>query len=205
MDTPFKEENMKKTITTAILTAAAALGFADAPAIKPLSELSLDRAARRNVEIAAQKTGFTYFRFGAAESTPASSVQVVPGLGIGYRLMVSNGAVDLSAHYSSAKGWKGESDSFFWTLPKATYVHYLNPTGDQSAYGGIGLAWGALKTKDSREFEGVVPSATLGMEFFRKSVFRTFAELNVSQPAIARTVSDKFPGPLAEISIGAGF
>ncbi len=39
MDTPFKEENMKKTITTAILTAAAALGFADAPAIKPLSEL----------------------------------------------------------------------------------------------------------------------------------------------------------------------
>src|SRR6187431_1448501 len=124
MDTPFKEENMKKTITTAILTAAAALGFADAPAIKPLSELSLDRAARRNVDITAQKTGFTYFRFGAAESTPTSTVQVVPGLGIGYRLTVSNGAVDLSANYSSAKGWKGESDSFFWTLPKATYVHY---------------------------------------------------------------------------------
>jgi len=81
----------------------------------------------------------------------------------------------------------------------------LNPTGNQSAYGGIGLAWGGLKTKDEREFEGVVPSATLGMEFFRKSAFRTFAELNVSQPAIARTVSDTFPGPMAEFSIGAGF
>ena len=165
----------------------------------------LDRGAPRKMEMTAPKSGFAYFRFGAAESTPTSSVQVVPGLGIGYRMMVSNGAVDLSANYSSAKGWKGESSSFFWTLPKASYVHYLNPTGNQSAYGGVGLAWGGLKSKDDREFEGVVPSATLGMEFFRKSAFRTFAELNVSQPAIARTVSDTFPGPLAEFSVGAGF
>jgi len=196
---------MKKTITTAILTAVTALGFADAPIAKSLSDLSLDRQATRNVEMNAPKTGFAYFRFAAAESTPTKTVQVVPGLGVGYRMMVSNGAVDLSANYSSAKGWKGESNSFFWTLPKASYVHYLNPTGNQSAYGGIGLAWGGLKTKDNREFEGVVPSATLGMEFFRKSAFRSFAELNVSQPAIARTVSNKFPGPLAELSIGAGF
>lgn len=196
---------MKKTIITAILTAATALVFADAPVAKSLSDLSLDRTAPRNVDLTAQKSGFTYFRFAAAESTPTSTVQVVPGLGIGYRLMVSNGAVDFSANYSSAKGWKGESDSFFWTLPKASYVHYLSPNGNQSAYGGVGLAWGGLKTKDHREFEGVVPSATLGMEFFRKSAFRTFAELNVSQPAIARTVSNTFPGPMAEFSIGAGF
>jgi hypothetical protein len=198
---------MKKTITTAILTAAAALGFADVPASKSLSDLSLDRSARRNVDMtAAQKSGFAYFRFAAAESTPTSSVQVVPGLGIGYRLMVvAKGAIDFSANYSSAKGWKGKSDSFFWTLPKASYVHYLNPVSDQSAYAGVGLAWGGLKSKDGREFEGVVPSATLGMEFFRKSAFRTFAELNVSQPAIARTVSASFPGPIAEISVGAGF
>lgn len=196
---------MKKTITTAILTAATALGFADAPVAKSLSDLSLDRGAPRNMEINAPKSGFAYFRFAAAESTPTSSVQVVPGLGIGYRMMVSNGAVDFSANYSSAKGWKGESSSFFWTLPKASYVHYLSPTGNQSAYGGVGLAWGGLTTKDDRKFEGVIPSATLGMEFFRKSAFRTFAELNVSQPAIARTVSDAFPGPIAEFSIGAGF
>ena len=196
---------MKKTITTAILTAAAVLGFAEPTAVKPLSDLTLDRQATRNVEMNAQKPGFAYFRFAAAESTPATTVQVVPGLGVGYRMMVSNGAVDLSANYSSAKGWKGESSSFFWTLPKASYIHYLNPTGNQSAYGGIGLAWGGLKTKDNREFEGVVPSATVGVEFFRKSAFRTFAELNVSQPAIARTVSDTFPGPMAEFSIGAGF
>ena len=196
---------MKKTITTAILTAVAALGFAEPTAVKSLSDLTLDRQATRNIEMNAQKPGFAYFRFAAAESTPTSSVQVVPGLGIGYRMMVSNGAVDLSANYSSAKGWKEESSSYFWTLPKASYIHYLNPTGNQSAYGGVGLAWGGLKSKDNREFEGVVPSATVGVEFFRKSAFRTFAELNVSQPAIARTVSETFPGPMAEFSIGAGF
>ncbi len=195
---------MKKTITTAIL-AAASLAFAAEPNVsKTLSDLTMDRQAR-NVEMTAQKPGFTYFRFAAAESTPTSSIQVVPGLGLGYRMMVGSGAVDVSANYSSAKGWKGESDSYFWTLPKASYIHYLSPNSTQSAYGGLGLAWGALKTKDAREFEGIVPSATLGMEFFRKSNFRTFAEVNVSQPAIARTVSATFPGPMAEFSIGAGF
>ncbi|HSX37251.1 MAG TPA: hypothetical protein VLE95_00285 [Chlamydiales bacterium] len=197
---------MKRTITTAIFTTIAALGFAaEQNVAKTLSDLSLDRNASRKVETTAQKPGFTYFRFAAGESTPTSSVQIVPGLGIGYRMMVGNGAIDVSANYSSAKGWKGESDSFFWTLPKASYIHYWNMESDQTAYAGIGLAWGALTTKDDREFEGVVPNATVGYEFFRKSTFRTFAELNVSQPAIARTVSDAFPGPMAEFSIGAGF
>jgi len=196
---------MKKTITTAILTAAAALAYAEPNVAKSLSDLTLDRQATRNVEMTAQKPGYTYFRFAAADSTPTSSVQIVPGLGIGYRLMVGGGAIDASANYSSAKGWRGDSDSFFWTLPKASYLHYVNPNSSQSAYAGIGLAWGGLQTKDGREFEGIVPSATLGVEFFRKSAFRTFAELNVSQPAVARTVSEKFPGPIAEFSIGAGF
>lgn len=196
---------MKKTITTAILTATAALAFANEPSVKPLPDLSLDRKAPAKTEMTASKPGFTYFRLGAADSHPTTSIQIVPGLGVGYRLKAGNGAVDLSANYSSAKGWKEESNSFFWTLPKASYVHYMNASGDQSAYGGVGLAWGGLKTKDAREFEGVIGNATLGMEFFRKSAFRTFAELNVSQPAIARTVSTTFPGPVAEFSIGAGF
>lgn len=195
---------MKKTIASAILTTAATLCFAAEPTIRSLSDLSLERSPRK-MEMATVKPGYAYFRVAASESTPTDSVQVVPGLGLGYRMMVGNGAVDLSANYSSAKGWKGESDSYYWTLPKATYVHYLNADAEQTAYAGLGLAYGALKTKDAREFEGVIPNATLGMEFFRKSAFRTFAEISVSQPAIARTVSDKFPGPMAEFSIGAGF
>ncbi len=195
---------MKKTITSVILTTAASLCFAAEPTVRSLSDLSLERSPHK-MEMVSEKAGFAYFRVAAAESAPTDSVQVVPGLGLGYRMMVGDGAVDLSANYSSAKGWKGESDSYSWTLPKATYIHYLNADADQTAYAGAGLAWGALKTKDAREFEGVIPNATLGMEFFRKTGFRTFAELTVSQPAIARTVSAQFPGPMAEFSVGAGF
>ena len=198
---------MKKTIATTIFTtAAAAIAFAAEPNVaKTLPALPIERQAPRPTEMTVPKPGFAYFRFAAGESTPASSVQIVPGLGVGYRMTMGTGAIDLSANYSSAKGWKGESNSFFWTLPKASYIYYLSSESSQSAYGGIGLAWGGLHTKDDRKFEGVIPSATLGVEFFRKSPFHTFAEVNVSQPAIARTVSDQFPGPLAEFSIGAGF
>jgi hypothetical protein len=119
--------------------------------------------------------------------------------------MAGNGAVDVSANYSSSKGWKEKSSTFFWTLPKATYMHYFNAGSSQSAYGGIGLAWGGLKTKDAHKFEGIVANGTLGVEFFRRSAFGTFAELNFSQPAVARTVSATFPGPIAEFAIGAGF
>lgn len=205
MAIPFKEVNMKKTITTAILTAASALAFANEPSVaKTLSDLSLDTKAPR-METVVSKPGYTYLRMAMADSHPTNTFQIVPGLGVGYRLMSGNGALDLSANYSSAKGWKGDHKSYFWTLPKASYIHYLNPTSNQSAYAGLGLAWGELKNKDNREFSGVIPSATLGVEFLRKAAVRTFAELNVSQPAIARTVSDKFPGPIAEFSVGAGF
>ncbi|MBI5273382.1 MAG: hypothetical protein HY861_05300 [Chlamydiia bacterium] len=198
---------MKKKITTAILTATAALAFANEPSVAKISEFSaLDKVSR--VEISAPKAGFTYFRMTVDDSIPTkagNSVQIVPGLGIGYRLALGNGALDVSTTYSSGKGWNAENKSYFWMLPKASYLHYVNAASNQSLYGGVGLGWGALKTKDEREFAGIIPSATVGMEFFRKSAFRTFAELNVSQPAIAQSVSATFPGPIAEFSVGAGF
>ena len=197
---------MKTKIKTAALSAMALVAFANEPsAVQTLSDLPLDRKASFNVDTTASKSGFSYFRFAAADAYPTDSVQVVPGLGVGYRLATGNGALDLSANYSSGKGWTGESKNLFWTLPKVSYLRYWNAASDQSAYGGLGLAWGGIQTKDDREFQGIIPSATVGVEFFRKSAVRTFAELNVSQPAVARVVSDIFPGPIAEFSIGAGF
>ncbi len=196
---------MKKTITTAIFTAASALAFANEPSVaRTLSNLSLDTKAP-HMETVVSKPGYAYLRMAMADSHPTTTVEVVPGLGVGYRLMRGNGAFDFSTNYSSAKGWMGDHKSYFWTLPKASYIHYLNPSNEQSAYAGLGLGWGELKTKDEREFSGIIPSATVGFEFWRKAAVRTFAELNVSQPAIARTVSEKFPGPIAEFSVGAGF
>lgn len=196
---------MKRIITTAILTAASTFAFANESTVaKTLSELSLEKKAHR-MEMVSSKPGFAYLRMAVNDSHPTNSLDIIPGLGAGYRLMSGNGAFDFSANYNSAKGWKNEHKSYFWTLPKAAYIHYLNPESDQSPYAGVGLAWGEVRTKDAREFAGIIPNISLGFEFYRKAPVRTFTELSISQPAIANTVSDKFPGPIAEFSVGAGF
>lgn len=202
---------MKKAIIT-VLTAFSVLAFANESSVaKTLPNISLDRTKDGNSSF--NKQGFSYVRLNAADSDRKAPFQVFPGLGVGYRLMIGNGALDISAHFSSNQGYEYEigkdegekTDRYFWTLPKLSYVHYATASKETSAYGGLGLAWGGLEAGTDKHFDGILANANVGVEFFRTSAFRTFAELNVSQPAIPRSVSATFPGPIAELSIGAGF
>lgn len=202
-----KEIMMKKTLTTALLSLTAALLYAEEPIGVPspsANELSLPKAPR-----VAEKTlpgkSFLYLRMSAADSHPTDSFQIIPGIGLGYRLSGGNSAFDLSVNYTQGKGVNGTHRAYFYTVPKASYLHYFNPLSDQSFYGGVGLAWGGLKTKDERKFTGLIPSATLGLEMNRKKNWASFVQLDVSQPAVAATVTKPFPGPIAEVSVGAGF
>jgi hypothetical protein len=195
---------MKKTIAT-LLTMVATICFAEEPSVtKTLSDVTLDTKALTK-ETSPVKRGFTYFRIAAADSYPTAALNVVPGIGMGYRLTAGHGALDFSANFSSGEGWGTERKSLFWTLPQIAYLYYLNPTSSQTLYGGIGLSWGGLKTKDDRAFQGIISKATLGMEFFRNAAVRTFAELNVNQPVLAHTIVGAFPSFLADFSIGMGF
>ncbi len=187
-----------------LLAAATLVSAGEASVSNTMPNLSAN--ASRTAENNVQKPGFSYFRVAAADSYPTQSVQVVPGLGVGYRMAAGQGAIDISANYSSNKGMNRETDSFFWTLPKASYLYYINAANaDNAYYAGAGLAWGGMQTKDDRSFEGVIANATAGMEFFRKSAVRTFAEVTVSQATIASSMSATRPGPAAEFSFGAGF
>ena len=198
---------MKKTITSMLLAAAALVNAREPTVSNTMSNFSIN--APRIMEENTPKSGFSYFRVAAADSYPTQSVksvQVVPGLGVGYRMAAGQGALDISANYSSSKGLNQTTDSFFWTLPKVTYLYYLNADNAETAYyAGAGLAWGGMETKNSRSFEGVIANATTGMEFFRKAAVRTFAEITVSQATIASSMSVTRPGPSAEFSFGAGF
>ena len=202
---------MKKKFATALLTLATALAFADEQTLtQPTYGQNLPTEKKLAIsEKTSLNKSYTYLRMGVTDTYPTNSVQIVPGLGLGYRLSAGDGALDLSANYTRGKGLTGEETSYFYTLPKATYLHYLAPTKGQSVYAGAGLAFGGMKNKEGTKFQGLIPSATVGYEMNRKTNFRSFVQLDVSQPAIAANLTKAegkgFPGPIAEISVGAGF
>lgn len=189
---------MKKTFTIAALVAAIA-AFASEPLL-PKS----DSRAPLGKEMNEKSKSFFYLRMSGADSQPVDSINVLPGVGVGYRLNAGSSAIDFSANMS--RGRDDGKKVYFYTLPKASYLYYLSPASSQSLYAGAGLAWGSMRNHDAKKFEGIVPSATVGLEMNRNSVLRSFLQLDVSQPAIAARKSDgKFPGPMAELSLGLGF
>ena len=148
------------------------------------------------------KTGFFYVRFAACEKDMIRADALLPGLGIGYRRLAGNGAADISV--SGIGIAEKKNGRIFWTAPKTSYIHYLQPDQKQSYYLGGGLAWGGLESK-GQSFIGIIPSFTGGYEFVRKSSVLGFAELNVSQPALAVYKRGAFPGVIAECTVGIGF
>ena len=126
---------------------------------------------------------------------------VVPGLGLGYRRTSGHGAADISIN---GLGKARHDSKFLWTAPKASYLHYFQPDAEKTGYVGGGLAWGGINSH-KRDFVGIIPSATAGYEFARKSSFLGFSELTISQPALLVGHSGSFPGPIAELSMGVGF
>jgi hypothetical protein len=211
---------MKKKIATAILIAAAAVAFANEPTQShsfSANDLPMEKKIAAGEKISSAAKSFTYLRMGVTDTVPTTnSVHIVPGLGVGHRISTGDGAVDVSANYTRGQWAKGENAStYFYTLPKASYLHYLSPAKHSSLYAGAGLAFGGLRNKDGAEFTGLIPSATVGYEMNRNADVRSFVQLDVSQPAIAakNLIIKDWSGnadffekaPIAEISFGFGY
>lgn len=184
---------MKKTFL-AILMATTAVAFADQP-ILDLPPIPLEK-------VLPAKQGFFYVRFAAAERDLAHVDSILPGLGVGYRRLTGRGAGDISI--GGIGRHERRSGQIFWTAPKASYIHYFQSEAKTSAYAGGGMAWGGVESKGNH-FIGIIPSATIGYEFSRKSSILGFADLTISQPAISVYHRGAFPGPIAEFSTGIGF
>lgn len=202
---------MKSKIATVLFSLAAALGFADEapinqPSINLLTELKTN-------EKSVSKKSFGYVRMGISDKDAVHKVETIPGLGLGYRYGLENSAVDVSANYTTQVVDKKLNDTYFFTVPKVSYLRYVsNDTQPESIYYGAGLAWGGVKKSADNEFNGFIPSATVGYEMNRNQTWHSFVQLDVSQPAAATAASwskpltfANLPGPLAEISVGFGY
>ncbi len=201
---------MKMKLMTALFTAATAVGFAAEP-IATTNDLPLE-VKQNLVDGKMDRNWFGYMRMGIAESRPTDAAQVLPGLGLGVRYALPVGALDLSASYTGVDAFAEEATSYFYTLPRLSYLYYMTPTKQTSFFGGAGLAYGGLKGKGDASFSGIVPSVSVGYEMNRLENWRSFVQLDVSQPAFATLAERPFAkvasaslGPIVEFSLGFGY
>lgn len=202
---------MKKTFTTAFLTLATAFGFAQ-DVLPNLTQLEVTPALPSIKEKVSPKKSFGYLRMGLSDTElNKTDVQVLPGVGLGYRLVAGSSAIDLSASFNRRKSVtdEGREETLHYTVPKANYLYYVNAESNNSFYAGAGLAWGGIDTRDMEDnkssFIGLIPNVALGYELNRTGTLRSFVQLDVSQPAIAAVKEGAFPKTFAELSVGAGF
>lgn len=217
---------MKKHILTSLLTVIAASCFAiDASSAKePLSLKPVIPEQSLTLPKQPQSSnGLLYVKMDVANSevlqNPAevSNKTLIPGVGIGYRRGAVS-AIDVSVGVSTKKEETG-SESIQWSFPKMTFLRYFTPNRTSSFYFGAGLNWGGVyqriaadenipEAEDTkRAFMGLSPLACIGYELNHSTqqAWRSFFELEVSQPAISVMQVGELPGPIAQLSVGLGF
>jgi hypothetical protein len=176
--------------------------------------------------------GFFYVRMNVAEPQAhvpeLKQTSFLPGLGLGYRRGQAS-AIDISLSVSHIKD--GKDEATYWAFPKMSYLRYFSPKKASSFYAGAGLTWGGVILRNGNEvviheiineeegdqqfeaevlsrtsFFGIIPTACIGYEANRKEgSWRSFMQLEVSQPILAVAKKGAFPGPVAEFSVGLGY
>lgn len=191
---------MKNRIAT-LLTLGTLAGFVVELHSYPMDTLTAITAASAASKMIDPKDGYIYVRFLTSDADMIHANAITPGVGIGYRRMTKDGAMDISIAGNGSDRFR----KAYWTFPRASYLHYLTPDKEKSFYAGGGIAWGGVHNNKESDFVGLILNATAGYEFLHNSTALGFMELTVSQPAIPLYREGKFSGPIAEISLGVGF
>lgn len=225
---------MKKTVTTLFLTTAIAMGFAQEQTLNANAFAQPTTHYPVDAQTEAYKGTF-YMKMSASESElPKNDTKLMPGMGIGYRVAYGSHGFDISAEGNRKEIRDVAQErvaNYSYTLPKVNYLYYVTPAKNDSFYAGAGLAIGGMKdttvvnavdevkAEDGtistqavaahnavQEFHGFIPNAVVGYEFNRQSNnIKTFAELSVSQPALAVLRDGTFFGPKVAINLGIGY
>ena len=122
---------MKKEITTALLTLATALGFAQEaiPEVLPnVAHLAMAPALPSIKEKVAPKGSFGYLRMGVSDSDlQTTDIEMLPGFGLGYRIVSGASAIDISGSFNRRDTItdEGRERTYLYTVPKANYYYYV--------------------------------------------------------------------------------
>lgn len=164
-----------------------------------------------------------YVRLGLSNSRPNDDFShMFPDVGVGIRYALPVGALDVSTSYTGDYPFsKKDGKTYFYTAPRASYLLYISPEKNNSLYGGVGIAFGGLKKAHQGTFHGFIPSVSAGYEMNRGQRVSNFVQLDVSQPALATslTSASALPtakaavfktvgwnlGPIVQFSAGCGF
>ncbi len=166
----------------------------------------------------------SYARLGLSALPTQNTYSVAPSFTAGKRAIIDVHGVDISVGFSGVyqereregKESPEKNLSFFYTLPKVTYLRFFEPTSQNKLYGGIGGSLGGshFNFTDYREdqpahytskFFGLMGNALIGYNFESKNI-SAFMQFDYSQPLIpiyrSHSISDN---PIYEMSFGLGF
>lgn len=199
---------MKHKLMTAFFTAAATLGFA----VEPIT-LPNPVSKTLGFETTDYNDWRGYVRLGLTNSRPNDASRVFPDVGVGVRLALPLGTLDLFTSYTGDNPFTSNDEkAYFYTAPRASYLLHLSPSKNESLYGGAGIAFGGLRKADQTTFHGIIPSLSVGYEMNRLQRISNFVQLDVSQPALATSWSSPVVdtvswdlGPIVQLSAGCGF
>ncbi|MCB1113096.1 MAG: hypothetical protein H7A37_00925 [Chlamydiales bacterium] len=153
-----------------------------------------------------EKEYFNYVKLGGAELTVGQEDDLTPAVGIGRRYECGETAIDISINFSTEE----HQHSYIVTVPRIMYLVYTDPAANASCYYGAGLSYLIQQSRDdedeiTRKFEGIGGELAIGLEMQRNSPFRSFIELNLSQPIVPTNKKGSYPSPSLMATFGVGF
>lgn len=152
------------------------------------------------------KSTLFYVQLSASEGDLTSIKALHPGVGLGVRHMVLQGALDISAEGLGVR--QSDGSEFHWSFPKIAYLYYFQKEGPTSLYLGPAISWGGVsKTNEDGwpDFVGIFTGVHAGCDFSVGENFLGFTEFRLNIPTAYAYKEGDFPGPSLTLSLGTGF
>lgn len=145
---------------------------------------------------------YTYFKAGIGTPSFGKGPASVPSFGIGYRYLVRNQILDMSASFTGF-----EKKGFYYSFPRIGF--YWRLPGCRGVYMGPGFSFSGV-VKNGDKFHGAFADFTIGLQRKGRPLMPcskgyTFMELNISQGIMPIQKRGRAPGPAVSISLGIGF